>query len=169
MGTSIVYRSVEPIASGRKDEVAEFAETLVVNYVWVSCEPVSFYDECDDGRLVGSSKLVFDPSLEEIEALSTESLPDGTIADVLNVLSQISTRFKVDWEVSHDYDETPIGYIRNGQIDADLNRAIMAFSQIEGMISEVMDVDGGIELPDSREQECNDDDYEPPATIKFPG
>ncbi|HYO23416.1 MAG TPA: hypothetical protein VEQ85_00545 [Lacipirellulaceae bacterium] len=91
---------------------------------------MDFFGGSSDGRLYGDSKLNFQPHPDDAAAAEQEGLPDGTPRDLLHILAKLSRAHGVDWEISHDYSDGPVGYIRGGEVDG------LALSQI-GSISDV--------------------------------
>jgi hypothetical protein len=66
-------------------------------------------------------------------------LPDGTARDMLDLLCQISRDHGIDWEISHDYSEGPIGTIRAGECDGDVLAQVEAFTDLGDILSGEMD------------------------------
>ena len=110
---------------------------------------------------------------DDVAAVASEGLPDGTVQDLLDALCQISREYNVDWEFSHDHDPGPIGFIRHGVADDRLIRQIDEFRGLGDAIGEIMgefesEMDGFSAMddsPDTPDDENGDD--EPPPTIKL--
>src|SRR5262249_55843343 len=114
MGFAIYYRSTRRVSPARANAIQEAAARLIEGRTCLSCEPVGFFADQEDGRLLGGSKPNFLPHPDDAAAAARESLTDGTVRDVIEVLCQLSRDHGVDWELSHDYDPGPIGFIRGG-------------------------------------------------------
>jgi hypothetical protein len=103
---------------------------------WLSCEPVFFFDDDVDGHMMGCCKPNFMPHPDDVASAQAECLPDGTIQDALNVLCKLSRDHEIDWEISHDYSDGPIGFIRNGQADFEVLEQIEAFGRLADALGE---------------------------------
>jgi hypothetical protein len=118
MGCEVSYCSTRPVTPEEAEAIDESASRLCENPDWVRCEPIIFVS-CIDGHtggpLSGSSKLSFKP-FEELASPDLE-MYDATIHDLLNALCELSREHKVDWEISHEYSDGPVGYIRTGVAD----------------------------------------------------
>lgn len=130
MGFKIYYRSTQRVSIAHANAIRKAAEELSEGRTWLSCEPVGFYADRQDGRLAGGSKPNFLPHPDDVAAAASESLPDGTLRDVIEVLCQLSRDHGVDWQFSHDYDPGPIGFIRDGVCDADVLVQAEAFADL---------------------------------------
>jgi hypothetical protein len=95
---------------------------------WLSCEPPWLFN--NDGALMGISKPNFSPHPDDVASARSEGLPDGTLIDLLDILCELSRDFDVEWEISHDYSEGPIGYIRNGVCDDEVRTQCTAFNDL---------------------------------------
>jgi hypothetical protein len=96
-----------------------------------------------DGLLGGSSKPNFTPHPDDVASAEAEGLPDGTLNDLLDILCQLSRQFNVDWEISRDYSDGPLGYIRGGNIDEDVRTQCTAFNDLAADLGmEGLDLDG---------------------------
>jgi hypothetical protein len=144
MGFTLYYRSTERISARRGRAIRKAAATLTEGRTWLSCEPVGFFADQDDGRLTGGSKPNFQPHAEDAAAAAGESLPDGTLREVIEVLCKLSTEFNVDWEFSHDHDPGPIGFIRGGVCEQRLLERVDTFAALGDVLSEIM---GELEHP----------------------
>ena len=53
------------------------------------------------------------------------------IRELIDALCQISCDHQIDWEISHDYHDGPVGYIRSGSADdklvAEIDRLLAEF------------------------------------------
>src|SRR5687768_15192916 len=104
MGFSVYYRSTRPVAPSEADAIREAARAACVGRTWLSCEPVHFFPDPDDGHLLGGSKPNFFPHPDDTAAAGRAALPDGSVRDVLDVLCRLSRDHGVDWTLSHDHD-----------------------------------------------------------------
>jgi hypothetical protein len=138
MGFTIYYRSTRRLSRARADAIRRATDTLIAGRTWISCEPVGFDRDQEDGRLVGGSKPNFQPNPEDVAAAATEALPDGTVRDLIEILCKLSSDFEVDWEFSHDHDPGPIGFIRGGVCERRLQEQMEAFGDLGGILQEMM-------------------------------
>ena len=136
MGFAIYYRSLEVVGPKQRVALDAACEELCRGFGWLSCEPVHF-DRVDDSHLTGSSKPVFAPAAVELSADGEEELSDGTIQDVLAMLCQLSRDHGVDWEISHDCSDGPVGCIRDGQADADVVEQITGLGAVGDVFREL--------------------------------
>jgi hypothetical protein len=141
MGFAIAYRTTEPVNEQVAARLAAAASAARGAHTWLSCEPPILH--VDDGHLLGSSKPNFMPHPDDIASAETDGLPDGTVNDLLDLLRQWSSDFAVDWEISHDYSDGPLGYIRDGVCDSAVRTQCEAFSQL----AEIM-LEEGLDFPD---------------------
>lgn len=125
MGFSISYESTKPILRPRQQEIIDAAKQLNSGRTWLSCEPLHFSDV--NGRLWGASKLNFWPDPRDAASARAERLPDGTVWHLLRGLCKLSRQFEIDWEISYDDSDGPVGYIRNGTCDREVRHAIKVF------------------------------------------
>jgi hypothetical protein len=133
MSASIYYRSLRTVDDAERATIEAAASNAQAARTWLSCEPVHFYGT-EDGYLRGGSKPNFEPS-EEDAALAAESgLPDGTVVDLIQVLSQLSSDHNIDWEVIFDQ-EPPVGFIRNGNCDEEILKGAEQLAEIARMLS----------------------------------
>jgi len=130
MGFTIYYQSTDPL---EKHEFAAMQTTCTEHCQgrsWLSCEPVILHED-EEGFVAGGSKPTFVPHPDDVAAAEAEGLPDGTLLDLLDVLSALSREYQIDWELSHDYSEGhPIGYVRNGKIHPELIRQINSLAEL---------------------------------------
>jgi hypothetical protein len=116
MGLSIYFKSVLPVDQERADAINKAARAASEGRTWSSCEPVHFFPRKADGILWGGVKPQLMPAPKDAE--SEGNFPDGTFADVLEILSRLSKNHNVDWEISYDGGDGPVGYILGGACDA---------------------------------------------------
>src|SRR5262245_49961338 len=109
MGFSVNYRTTRPVTSAQAAAIKRAAEKLARGRTWLSCEPPFFSQSPDDGHLGGGCKPNFNPDSIDAAAAANEGLPDGTTQDMIDILCELSRAHDVDWEISHDYSDGPIG------------------------------------------------------------
>lgn len=124
MGYSVYYRSTRAVTAAEAEAIDQTAARLCDDPEWAGCEPILF-SEClgadlnggpyPEAHLSGGSKLSF-KAPEEL-AIPGEGTRIVTIRDLIDALCQISRDHQVDWEIEHEYQEGPVGYIRNGLAD----------------------------------------------------
>ena len=136
MGFSISYTSTEQISPAVQTEMIAALSGLSQNRTWLSCEPPRLANHA--GLLGGSSKPNFSPHPEDVASAKASGQSDGTVNDLLEILCELSRRFGVDWEISHDYSEGPLGYIRQGDCDDDVRTQCEAFGDVAVDILDVM-------------------------------
>ena len=160
MGFSIYYRSTQPVSPEEAAAIRRAADQASEGRTWLSCEPVHFFVEEpeDDGRLFGGSKPNFSPHSDDVASAASEGLPDGEVRDLFAVLCRLSRDHGIDWEISHDHEPGPVGYIRDGVCDARLRGLSEALADLAGIIAEVED--GG---------PSDDDDGEDPRILRLWG
>jgi hypothetical protein len=156
MGFTIYYHSTRPISPERQRAIRQAASALCERHAWLSCEPANLCDDSGDGHLSGGSKPNFLPDPEEEASAAGSELPDGTVRDLVEILCRLSSDFDVDWEFSHDLDQGPIGFIRDGLADDRLMQQIEAFADLPSILG---DMRVEIENP---ENENDWEDDEPP-------
>ena len=120
----------------------------------------------DDGHLFGASKPNFQPHPDDVAAAKIENRPDGTIADVVQILCDVSQAEGVDWELSHDHSGGPIGFIRNGIADA---HVLIEIESIADVCQVLDDLEAGpqdsLDAGDANPRPEDDDDG--PRILKF--
>ncbi len=175
MGFSIQYRSTDTMHPARAYEIKQHAEQLIKQYTWLSCEPV-LLEQNSDGVLAGNSKPNFFPAELDPESASLEGLPDGTIVTLAEVLCVLSRDHGVNWEIGHDYEPEPIGWIQEGVADADLIDQLETFGSIgdllDDLASEEEDAAEAEAVPKGSRRNTNgekEQDDEEPRLLKFPG
>ncbi len=133
MEFTVYYTSTKPVPTGLRTKIEETVESLNNGHSWLSCEPVGFFSEDDEGRWIGGSKPIFDEVYEDDIAFGEKSgLPHGNLDAVVEILSKISSQYRVNWEFSHDYSDGPIGTIQDGRCDDELTQALSELSDIDG-------------------------------------
>jgi hypothetical protein len=137
MGFTVYYRSTRPVSPAEARAIGRAADELCRGRTWLSCEPVGFSPDRDDGRLLGGSKPNFQPHPDDAAAAAREGLPDGTARDLLDILCRLSRDHGVDWEVSHDHSGGPVGYIRAGVCDAAVASQVEAFADLGDILGDL--------------------------------
>ena len=139
MGFAIGYETTEVVSRDAAKSIIATAFDMVKGRTWLSCGPVLLHHD-ETGRLGGSSKPNFMPHPDDIASAQMEGLSDGTVKDVLDVLCALSTRFNIDWLISHDYGV--VGFIRNGICDSDVQTQCYAFNDLAAEL-----IEEGVEGP----------------------
>jgi hypothetical protein len=137
MGFTVYYRSTRPVSPEEADAIEQAADRLCRGRTWLGCEPVGFFAERADGRLFGGSKPNFQPHPDDAAAAAREGLPDGTTRDLLDILCRLSREHGVDWEISHDYSNGPVGTIRDGIADGDVLSQLEAFADLGDILGDL--------------------------------
>jgi hypothetical protein len=176
MGFAIRYRSTGPISKERATAIRKAADDLCKGRTWLSCEPVGFYEDQEDGRLSGFSKPNIQPHPDDVASAARIALPDGTVRDLIDILCTISADHDVDWELSHDY-EPKLGSIREGECEGSLLGQIEALGELADILKGSMDEfegeAGDLSLLTEGDTETNqadkdEDDREPNILPLFP-
>lgn len=162
MGFAIYYRSTRPVDAARAEVICQAADVLNAGRTWLSCEPVGLRADDADGHLVGRSKPNFHPDPDDIKSARRQALPDGTVRILIDILRRISCEHGVDWEISHDYDPGPLGFIRNGQCDPQVLNLAEGFNELGDILA------SELSLADLSSDDDEEDDEEP-RILKFPG
>lgn len=136
MGFSVRYRSTQPVAPADNDTIRKSAAVANEVRTWLSCEPVHFHPD-EDGYLIGFSKPNIMPHPDDAAAAASEGLPDGTTRDMLDILCRLSREHGVDWEISHDYSDGPVGYIRAGVCDPEVLSQIEALADLGDILDDL--------------------------------
>ena len=136
MDFTVYYRSLETVDAEKRASIEAACDELCRERMWLSCEPVCFFGGDDDGHMMGGSKPNFMPHPDDLASAKSEGLPDGTTQDALDVLCQLSRDHGVDWEISHDYSDGPIGLIRNGHADPEVLQQIEGFGELGNILGE---------------------------------
>ncbi len=134
MGFSVAYQTTERISPALQREILDAASQLTNGHTWLSCEPPYLVDE--KGILAGASKPNFSPHPADVASAKSLGLPDGTLNDLMEVLCELSRRFDVDWEISHDYSDGPLGYIRQGVCDENVKKNCDDFKDLADELGE---------------------------------
>ena len=145
MGFCVTYRSTRPVTSAEADAICRASDAACLGRTWLSCEPVYFDSDREEGRLLGSSKLNFSPDPEEAAEAAESGLPDGTVLTVLDILTALSRDHAVDWEIDHDEAPEPIGWIKAGHCDDAVRTQIEALAEFSRAIAELDPDDFGDE------------------------
>ncbi|SIO27494.1 hypothetical protein SAMN05444166_3397 [Singulisphaera sp. GP187] len=135
MGFSLYYRSTRPVSPAEAQAVERDAEAASEGRTWLSCEPAIFGSVDMDGHLLSDSKPNFEPHPDDVADAELSGLPDGTIMDLIDVLCQLSRDHGIDWQISHDADPEPIGYIRDGICDDIVRTQAELFAELGGLIA----------------------------------
>ena len=175
MGFTIYYRLIRRISPARANAIRRATTTLIEGRTWLSCEPVSFFQDQKDGRLFGGSKPNFQPHPDDVAAAARESLPDGTVHDLIEILCKLSSDYAVEWEISHDHSPGPIGFIRKGLCGPRLREQLEALGDVGGILRDLMGEfegqPGGLPSPDSASSERDivdeGDDDAGPSVLPF--
>jgi hypothetical protein len=169
MGFSVYYRSVRPVTSAKAAAIQRAADELCRGHTWLSCEPVGLVLE-EDGHLRGHSKPNFQPDPDDAASAAREGLPDGSTRDLLDILCALSGEHRVDWEISHDHSDGPVGYIRDGMCDDRVTSQVGALGDLGDILHEMMapELEGddppraGLDcFRNEAEVDVDDDDDEP--------
>lgn len=177
MGFTIYYRSTEPMDRQRASVIRLAADNLNEGRTWLSCEPLNFFNDDDDGRLSGGSKPAFQPHYDDVASAVAEGLPDGTVRDLVDALCTLSQQHGVDWELGHDGDPAPIGFIRRGVADDGLLKQIDALADVGAIIADFEgecgdDIDGvtssGLDNPPADHDDPDGEEDWPPTIKMWP-
>ena len=128
MGFSVGFELTESVDPEKEAAILKTLESLRHGRTWLSCEPPFLHKY--DGVLTGSSKPNFMPHPDDVASAKAEGLPDGTLNDLLDILCQLSRQFAIDWEISHDHSDGPLGYIRGGHVDEEVRIQCEAFNDL---------------------------------------
>ena len=133
MSATIYYRSLRAVSNEERVAIEDTARSAQAARTWLSCEPVGFYLS-EGGYLRGGSKPNFAPDEAEAAAAAGSGLPDGTVLDLIEVLSQISRNHGVDWEIVFEQ-EPPVGFIRNGRCDQEVLSGAEQLAEVARMMA----------------------------------
>jgi hypothetical protein len=133
MSASIYYRSLRTVSDTERATIEAAARTAEAARTWQSCEPVNFFLS-NDGHLKGGSKPNFAPDPEDSAAAGDSGLTDGSVLDLIEVLSSLSREYNVDWEITFE-EGPPIGYIRAGHCDPDVIAGAQQLVQVAQMVA----------------------------------
>lgn len=161
MGFRIYYRTTRPVDAGEAAALRAAARRSSAGRTWLHCEPVSFYEyePDDDGHLMGGSKPNFRPHPDDVASAAREDRPDGDVRDLIDVLRGLSRDHGVDWEIRHDHEPGPVGYIRGGVCDPGLIDRADALADLAELLGELED--GGPVGDDPGPDDDQDDDDGP--------
>ncbi len=134
MSFTIYYTSARPITAKEAEEIKLAAQRECQERSWLSCEPVCFFPDLQDGMLMGGSKPNFTPDPEDRRSAEASGLVDGTPRDLLDILSRLSREHSIDWELMHDFG--PVGSIRGGLVDPQALAQIEALAELPGPLGE---------------------------------
>jgi hypothetical protein len=176
LGFAVSYRSTKPVEPSKFTRVQSVISKSVRGRTWLSSEPAWVMHQ-DDGHLIGASKPNMQPDPDDAAAARSESLPDGTIADVVQILCDISQAEGIDWELSHDHSSGPIGLIRNGIADPNVLTEIETIAEVCQVLGEAEislsdhivvggEKEGSVDVADANPPEPEDDD-DGPRILKF--
>jgi hypothetical protein len=139
MGFTVYYRSTRPVGPAEAKKIEKACDALCRGRTWLGCEPVGFFPRGQDGHLLGGSKPNFLPHPDDVASAAREGLPDGTTRDMLDVLCRLSRDHNVDWEISHDYSNGPIGYVRSGVCGGEVLSQVEAFADLGDILAGELD------------------------------
>jgi hypothetical protein len=139
MGFAVYYRSTRPLDPSQAAVIAQSAAELCRGRTWLHCEPVCFFPGSAEEHLLGVSKPNFLPHPADADSAGRSGLPDGTIRDMLDVLSRLSRDHVVDWEIGHDHSGGPVGYIRGGVCDDEVLSSIEMFVDLANNLSDELE------------------------------
>lgn len=139
MGFSVHYQTTEMISRGLQAEIVVAIDDLRRGRTWLSCE-IPFLSD-DQGYMSGSSKPNFMPAAIDVAAAAKEGLPDGTLLDLLDILCALSNQFDIDWEISHDHSDGPLGYVRQGRCDDEVRVQCEGIQEMAQDIADEIDPD----------------------------
>jgi hypothetical protein len=173
MGFEVYFRSTQPVDKPVTDAIIDAADAANEGRTWLSCEPVYIFNR-EDGHLEGGSKPNFRPHPDDAASAASEGLPDGTVRDMLDILCQLSRDHGVDWEISHDHSDGPIGYIEGGVCDDEVLAQIEAFADLSGffleeLLAESENQPGGLPEPagGGTDEDSDEDDEDGPTILSF--
>ena len=146
-------------------EIKQHCTALISELDWAGCETVKL-DQTTDGMLIGSSETTFAIDLDgDLTAEDTIG-----IASLIDVLCELSRCHQVDWCIEHDYEDEPIGCVREGIADVAVIEELSTICTIGEMLG---DFDDDLDLSDQEwseqiQADLRADDGEP-KLLKFPG
>jgi hypothetical protein len=133
MSASIYYRSLRTVSDTERGTIEAAVRTAEAARTWLSCEPVNFFPS-DDSHLRGGSKPNFAPDPQDSAAAGKSGLPDGSVLDLIEVLSSLSREYSVDWEITFE-EGPPVGYIRAGHCDPEVIAGAEQLVQVAEMLA----------------------------------
>ena len=128
MGFAIYYTSARSVTPEQAEAIRAAADKASDGRSWLSCEPLHFFPDLEDGKLFGGSKPNFRPHPDDKRAAESSGLPDGKPTDLLDILARISREHEIDWELMHDYG--PVGSICSGIVDPQALAQIEAIAEL---------------------------------------
>src|SRR5436190_14551554 len=131
MSFTIYYTSARSVTREEAEGIRQRAQQECLGRSWLSCEPISFFPDLQDGRLIGGSKPSLKSPRADKRAAEDSGLPDGRPRDLLEVLALLSREHSIDWELMHEYG--PIGRIQGGAVDPKALDQIEALGGIGGL------------------------------------
>lgn len=165
MGFTVYYQSTESVDPSIKVALGKSLERHIMKRSWISCEPPGFFGGDDvNGILSGGSKPNFMPQPDDYLDPDNRQ-PDGTVQDVVDILCDLSSEFGIDWQFSHDHEQGPVGFVRNGVADEDLLHEIKGIAGIGSVVADALD-NLPIQLP-SRDPTRYEDENGDPLILKF--
>jgi len=142
MAFAVRYRSARPFSPAEASTIVWAALAANQGRTWLSCEPV-FLSVERSGHISGFSKPNFTPDPDDAASAASEGLPDGTFRDLVDILCKLSIEHGVEWEMSHDYEPDPIGFIRGGVADEQMLEEIEALADLGDVLSDLEDEELG--------------------------
>jgi hypothetical protein len=137
VGFTIYYRTTHRLTFAGANVIRKAAASLSKGRTWLRCEPVGFFPGQEDGYLLGRSKPNFLPHPDDAAAAARETLPEGTVRDLIDMLCELSRGLGVDWELRHDHDPGPIGFIRGGVCDARLLEQVEVLADLGRILGDL--------------------------------
>ena len=132
MSFTIYYTSSRSLTPEEAKAIKSAAKRECQTRSWLSCEPINFFPDLQDGMLIGGSKPNLKPHRDDTRAAEDSRLPDGGLQDFLYILARLSQEHSVAWELMHDFG--PIGTIRGGTVDPKVLGQIEAIGGIGGLL-----------------------------------
>jgi hypothetical protein len=143
MGFTIYYRSTRPVSPAEAAAIERAAANACRGRTWLHCEPVHFFSGNEGGHLLGGSKPNFRPHPDDAASAARRGLPDGSARDMLDVLCRLSRDHGIDWEISHDHSDGPVGFIRAEECDGDVLVQVEAFADLADYLGELSEEEFG--------------------------
>ena len=134
MSFTIYYTSARHVTDEEAEAIKSAAQRECQERSWLSCEPVGFFPDLQDGMLIGGSKPNFNPHPEDRRSAEASGLVDGGPRDLLEILARLSGEYSLDWELMHDFG--PLGSIRGGLVDPQALAQIEALAELQGALGE---------------------------------
>ena len=89
MSFTIYYTSARSVTREEAEGIRQRAQQECLGRSWLSCEPISFFPDLQDGRLIGGSKPSLKCRRADKRAAEDSGLPDGRPRDLLEVVTLI--------------------------------------------------------------------------------